>query len=304
MEQTPQVDWRRLQEIHGIGEREITAVGLSRGAVEEIHADYMGIRDRLLDEVAEPAAATLQRDSSVHSVKVRVKDPLRLIEKILRKRARNPSREITVENYREQITDLIGIRALHLFKNRWGWIHRLIGKTWPLRETPIAYVRDGDPRDLTDEFANAGCRVEVHPKGYRSVHYVIESRLGAETHLAEIQVRTIFEEGWSEIDHCIRYRKEADSEIGEFLNMFNTIAGFADEMGTFLSNLERVLAERHSALETIESMIANNAKNDAERTQLRRELERLRSSGSLTSLRSTGGLAFPAAAPTRRFDEE
>jgi len=60
----------------------------------------------------------------VHSVKYRIKEPEGLIAKIIKKKLEEPNREITSQNYFHQITDLIGVRALHLFKDHWPFIHR------------------------------------------------------------------------------------------------------------------------------------------------------------------------------------
>ena len=73
-------------------------------------------------------------------------------------------------------------------------------------------------------------------------------------HIAEIQVRTIFEEGWSEIDHKIRYPYDADNPVlGQFLVVFNRLAGSADEMGSFVKLLKRkldsMIAETEASIE-------------------------------------------------------
>jgi ppGpp synthetase/RelA/SpoT-type nucleotidyltranferase len=104
-------------------------------------------------------------------------------------------KSFNVKTYRELITDLIGIRALHLFKDEWRPIHEFITATWDLHEKPIAYYRDGDPEELLNALRKAGCNVTGHQFGYRSIHYIIKSQTDNETQLVELQVRTIFEEG-------------------------------------------------------------------------------------------------------------
>jgi len=69
------------------------------------------------------------------------------------------------------------------------------------------------------------------------------------TYTAEIQVRTVFEEAWSEIDHNIRYPYDIDNPIlAGYLVMFNTLSGNADEMGTFIKFLKNELDERKRKL--------------------------------------------------------
>ena len=71
-----------------------------------------------LESSAELFAKVIQKFNGVHSVRWRVKDAEHLAEKIVRKRSEgNPKYEdISLENYFERVTDLVGIRALHLFK--------------------------------------------------------------------------------------------------------------------------------------------------------------------------------------------
>lgn len=58
--------------------------------------------------------------------------------------------------------------------------------------------------------------------------------------LVEIQVRTVFEEAWSEIDHLMRYPYDVDNPIiTEYLGIFNRIVGSADEMGMFIKKIKK-----------------------------------------------------------------
>ncbi len=214
---------------------------LTWSKLEAIYADYLKRRPSLEPYLGYFTEA-LRHAPNVHSIKARLKDPEHLIEKIIRLKEENPSRKITLQNYRDEITDLIGIRALHLFKNDWPLIHTYIVKTWELKSQPIANIREGDPQELLQMFEEKGCEVKKHPFGYRSVHYLIVSKPSREEITAEIQVRTIFEEGWSEIDHLIRYPYVKDEPIlTQFLDMFNKLAGNADEMGSFIRFLKVAL---------------------------------------------------------------
>ena len=51
---------------------------------------------------------------------------------------------ISVETYKKIVTDLIGIRVLHLFKDDWRGIHEDIMNLWEIRETPQINIRRGD----------------------------------------------------------------------------------------------------------------------------------------------------------------
>ncbi|WP_427313384.1 hypothetical protein [Cupriavidus sp. H39] len=191
--------------------------------LKAIGADHTANHDQLVT-TAEMFARTIQRISGVHYVRFGVKDAEHLLEKIVRKCAVHVEkyRAITVQNYHGVVTDLVGIRALHLFKNDCFQIDEGIRSNWPLAEAPTAYVRAGDPEEFRQSLRERGLDVKEHGAGYRSVHYVATSQPGMRKVSVEIQVRTIFEEGWSEIDHKIRYPNFSDNAlIGYFLAIFN-----------------------------------------------------------------------------------
>lgn len=193
-----------------------------------------------LNEAAEFLARVLQKCKHVHSVRWRVKDPDHVLEKIIRKRASGSEKygDVSVQNYSELITDLVGVRVLHLFKHEWLDIHEYIKNSWVPVEDVVAYIREGDEGAVIESYNENQCNVEVHPAGYRSIHYIISTQPTLKKVLSEIQVRTIFEEGWSEIDHKIRYPNFMDNKlVSYFLTIFNRMSGSADEMGTFVNDL-------------------------------------------------------------------
>jgi ppGpp synthetase/RelA/SpoT-type nucleotidyltranferase len=227
-----------------ISRSEYNKTGLKWNDLQKIYEDYLGYKEQL-ETFAIYVFNSLMKAPSVHSVRYRIKNPEHLIEKIIRKRSLNPKWKITLENYKRVVTDLIGLRALHLFKDGWEPIHSFINKTWELHENPIAYHRTGDSADMIDTLKKNGCTIKEHKYGYRSIHYLIESKPDKNTLLAEIQVRTIFEEAWSEIDHTIRYPYEQENKLfKEYLFILNRLAGGADEMGSFIKNLQSELEKR------------------------------------------------------------
>ena len=273
-----------------------------------IGADHESQAEHLRDS-AELIARVIQRFDAVHSVRWRVKDVEHLLEKIVRKRSeKNPKyQDIDATNYFEIVTDLVGIRALHLFKDECFSIDHSLRSTWTPHEDPKAYLRAGDPADLTQGFTEGGFKVEIHPAGYRSVHYVFATQPLQRKVYAEVQVRTIFEEGWSEIDHRIRYPNFSDDElVGYFLTIFNRLAGNADEMGSFVrglsaaqqsfrTKLTEANAEKEGALKAMERTLADLDKmkrqdvaTNQKLAELQAEFDKFRKSPSLDSLFGSG----------------
>jgi ppGpp synthetase/RelA/SpoT-type nucleotidyltranferase len=217
--------------------------------LKAIHSAYLRIRDDL-ERAAITIFNTLMKAPNVHSVRYRIKNPEHVIEKIIRKKIDNPALEITPLNYKSYLTDLIGLRALHLFKDEWEIIHNFIGETWEYKEMPTAYYREGDASELVAIFKHKNCETKEHEYGYRSIHYIIETKPAKQVHYAEIQVRTIFEEAWSEVDHSVRYPYEIKNPVlVQFLLILNRLAGGADEMGTFIKYLQKEMTQREIAFE-------------------------------------------------------
>lgn len=289
--------------------------------LKAIGADHTANFDQLVT-TAEMFARTIQRIRGVHSVRFRVKDAEHLLEKIVRKCVEKVEKykDITVENYHEVVTDLVGIRALHLFKNDCFQIDQGIRTNWPLAETATAYVRAGDPEEFRQSLREHGLEVKEHGAGYRSVHYVATSQPGMRKVAVEIQVRTIFEEGWSEIDHKIRYPNFSDNAlVGYFLAIFNRMAGSADEMGSFVlqlasalnaadAQLQAATHERDEALASMDAAItdAQQSRQQGQEMQetlakLRKEMERLKRSSADVSLASDEAIGKSSIGSTTRL---
>lgn len=141
----------------------------------------------------------------VHSVKSRLKDEGHLMKKISRKR--EAGRVITRQNLFSEITDFAGLRVLHLYQNQFSDIHDFImkkvrNKNWKLVEKPVAYT--WDPESV-DYFKSFKIKTSIKVSYYTSVHYLIAPANDEHNVSCEIQVRTLFEEAWGEIDHSINY---------------------------------------------------------------------------------------------------
>ncbi len=208
--------------------------------LEKIYNDYSMYR-KSYETQANLIANILREHKKVHSVKTRVKDENHLIEKIIRKTEDRRKKygndfNFTVQNYKDEITDLVGIRVIHIFKEDWEEIHNFITKMWNVNEI-VANIRKGDN---TKTFEELGIEVCSRLSGYRSVHYLVESYPTTEKVITEVQVRTIFEEGYGEIDHQLRYSLNEIPEILEQnLMLLNRIAGSSDEMASLINLLSK-----------------------------------------------------------------
>ncbi|MGL5346213.1 MAG: RelA/SpoT domain-containing protein [Peptostreptococcaceae bacterium] len=222
--------------------------------LEAIYNDYSQYR-KSYETQADLIANILRGQKKVHSVKTRVKDELHLIEKVIRKTKDRRQKygkdfNFTVENYKNEITDLVGIRVIHIFKEDWEEIHNFISQMWNVNEI-VANIREGDN---TQQFKDLGIEVCSRLSGYRSVHYLIESYPTTEKVITEVQVRTIFEEGYGEIDHQLRYSlNEIPELLEQNLMLLNRIAGSSDEMASLINSLSKSFNEIETRCESLMS---------------------------------------------------
>jgi ppGpp synthetase/RelA/SpoT-type nucleotidyltranferase len=146
----------------------------------------------------------------VHSMKWRVKDAKHLREKITRKllvaKRKGEPLDITKETLFNKINDLAGFRILHLHTRQFEQIDRCLKRIldeqlYRILEGPAARTWD----DETREYFQA-IHTEFIPSKtlYTSVHYVISPNQKT-PYTCEIQVRTLAEELWGEVDHTINY---------------------------------------------------------------------------------------------------
>lgn len=326
-----EITLQNFLETSGISEIEWNNSNCTWENLHEIAKDFEK-NQAALSSAAELISSRIRNFPKVHSVRWRIKDTTHLLKKIVRKNLETEPKEkwvnISKDNYLDVVTDLIGVRALHLFRDECIDIDDSIQDIWNVTEEVVAYIREGDK--IPQEILDRGGITKIHDAGYRSIHYIIETRPEKLNLYAEIQVRTIFQEGWSEIDHKIRYPDFSDNEhIGIFLRLFAGLAGSADEMGSFVKDLSKVLKsadeERSSIIEQREKAIQErdqaiadmattlghfeNLKQQDNASQeliqrLKRDLEKL--SISQGSQRGLGlfGPSAPVANPRRRANPD
>lgn len=102
-------------------------------------------------------------------------------------------------------------------------------------------LKEGDDRDMYKQLLHEYNNVRVdNNKTYRSIHYTIYSQknnISACPRL-EIQTRTIFEEGWSEINHKLVYKKSSGNQgLKKTSDVLSSMVGACDTISTLMKML-------------------------------------------------------------------
>lgn len=205
---------------------------------------------------------------TIHSIKARLKDPDHLCEKIKRKISKNDQDPINEESFFQQITDLSGVRILHLYQDQFPEIHNFIDKKvkdgdWHLAERPKAYSWDPEARSF---FESYGLTVELKESHYTSIHYLIKPKTNSNV-CCEVQVRTLFEEIWGEIDHTLNYpvpteSKSCKEQLRVLSKLVSTGTRLADSIfRTHEDSLDNILRKAEPDIRAINFQKENKTKN-------------------------------------------
>jgi putative GTP pyrophosphokinase len=147
----------------------------------------------------------------IHSIKSRLKEPSHLEQKLYRKLEKG--KEINKSNLFDEITDFIGVRVLHLYQEQFIEINNAIQEKiqngdWLLIENPKAMTWDPESIQFYNQL---NIETELRDTFYTSIHYLVKPNNPNAVVCCEIQVRTLFEEIWGEIDHTINYPFQTES---------------------------------------------------------------------------------------------
>ena len=161
------------------------------------------------------------------SIKSRLKSPVSIIEKLLRK---DPDLmpEGMEESIEKNLYDVAGIRVICAFQEDIYSLADLL-----IQQDDIRLIR------TKDYIKNP------KPNGYRSLHLILEVpvflKSGKTPVKVEVQFRTIAMDFWASVDHKLRYKKNLPNEeeiVEKLRQCANVIAGLDNEIQEIRSMIE------------------------------------------------------------------
>jgi ppGpp synthetase/RelA/SpoT-type nucleotidyltranferase len=171
-----------------------------------------------------------ENDIPYLSIKYRVKEKASFLEKIERKKYKNPF---------DEIEDICGIRVICYFQNDIEKIKNIILKEFDITEN-----------QTKQELLNA---TEF---GYRSTHFIAKIKKewtnapnyrGLDNLKFEIQVRTILMHSWAEIEHKLAYKSEIDIPK-DLRRKFSFISAVLEDADIKFEEIKNTIAENKSKL--------------------------------------------------------
>ena len=160
----------------------------------------------------------IHKYNPIEYIKSRIKTPESIVKKLKR-----DGYESTIENMRNYINDIAGIRIVCSFTSDIYRLAEMIGKQ---NDLTVICVKDyiKNPK----------------PNGYRSYHMIVEIPVffskGKTPMRAEIQIRTNGMDFWATLEHQLRYKQNIEEMDGyedvsnELLNCARTVIDMDNEM--------------------------------------------------------------------------
>ena len=200
------------------------------------------VEDRhLFEHAAKSLVDCLVRDSElnefIHFIKSRVKDPASLRAKIERRTAaRTPGFAVDATSIFERVTDLAGVRIIHLHTEQLNHVHPRILKVledarYEIAGPPTAYCWDVEYQEI---FEQVGIQTEPRQSMYTTVHYdvVANQKTGIR---CELQLRTLMDEVWAEVSHRVNY--PADSPSATCQDQLKVLARLTSGCGRLVDSI-------------------------------------------------------------------
>lgn len=253
------------------------------------------LRDRLLAtlQTGTPAVADL-----AYAVKARIKEDYKAIDKIKDRRAGAPDRTPKTDYSAADVTDLIGLRIITLYRLDVlevldALIATINGDTSPsatfvpgsISEIIIYSTNpNGDvqglPKRLEALFAGYGLagvtRLEEKPSNYSSIHILVRGRGKYRDSYRElpieIQVRTALEDVWGQIEHSLKYKRKrlagADESSRESQRLATTLSHLG-ALKTMIDGIAQYGDQIKVQIDELEPEVRSSTSKEAEEASAR-----------------------------------
>lgn len=230
---------------------------------EELGEIYQRYKESAFESAINELEEMIGNQSYIYLLSSRIKSPDSLVKKIIRKlyEGKKLYSHITADNYNKIVTDLVGLRIVHKFPDEWNNINERLyelfdqgedkyisnyldeymndyPKPFLVERPTVYYLPDEDLSMYREMEKRAGRYLFVYKprENYRSVHYIVNF-CGI---YLEIQVRTLSDELWGEIEHDFVYKQVISTrkdKLSESAGILRNILSASDALSMYMKKL-------------------------------------------------------------------
>ncbi|MBN1502561.1 hypothetical protein JW930_03385 [Candidatus Woesearchaeota archaeon] len=186
-------------------------------------------------------AAIEKHEIKLHSITQRLKDYQSFLEKIERKRYKDPFKECT---------DIAGCRIICLFLSQVEQLKRIIEQ-----EFEVIEVTNKKTAKKFDQFGYLSLHMLVKMPKNRAMFIEFS---GLEDFICEIQIRTLLQEAWAEIEHYLNYKTTKEEKDQELLRKMFSLAGMFEVADSTFEEIQtgfsQLISKKIKDIETITAL--------------------------------------------------
>lgn len=187
------------------------------------------------------------------TVESRIKDRSSCIEKFERKYLKEYESEISLENVKSSLTDLIGIRVICSYEDEISEIAKIIRSNFEI----IGETDKSKQLKESNKFGYKGLHLDVKMSNDRKK---FDEYGKIADFSVEIQIRTIIQHAWSSLDHKVIYKKEIPSELTRAVDRLAALFEIADsEFIRLRDETRRLEKETEQKIKTTEKLEKGNS---------------------------------------------
>lgn len=249
----------------------------------------------------------------LHSSRIKSRDSL--IEKVIDRRHKwladdkNKYAQINAGNYYDIISDLVGLRLIISYRGYWLNLHQEILEKFPIdkksiyqkdkllphspsggiqAELPKVYYAEGD--DIR-QYVEKGLIPIKHKMNYRSIHYTVSFQKV----YIEIQVRTIYDEAWSDCDHSYVYKKDdnkSHTALEQISGILARLTNLSNDIGDQMKDIydAETIEDKGGSFVTTKKVVEEMDKSINRMEEIERDFRKFREKLSVDNGRDGGVL--------------
>ncbi|MFI3227375.1 MAG: RelA/SpoT domain protein [Clostridia bacterium] len=154
----------------------------------EFYGEYEHVLNRAMTKIMRFSVNITNQKNYIEHIRSRLKDPKSIEQKLA-----NKGLEFTLDNAKNELHDLVGVRLICNFLSDIYIVADLLQQNYT-----VLAIKDYISQPKSN--------------GYRSFHIIVSVPVEGQNIPVEIQIRTISQDSWASLEHKLKYKKNIKNE--------------------------------------------------------------------------------------------